>query len=117
MICCYSRYVSDFELMMQKKKNDQGSRRKRGSNVDIINDNDDLIAELIGQMKQAAEVSCFILFLSPLGAEQHLPVLIITVWNCLDQWCSTCVRLNPRGLVSQSQGFVGSLPKRIANLL
>lgn len=41
--------------MMQKRK-DSFRRRKR-KNIDIINDNDDIIADLIQQMKQAAEVS------------------------------------------------------------
>lgn len=42
--------------MMARKKEE---RRKRGrrKDVDIINDNDDLIAHLIQQMRAAAEVS------------------------------------------------------------
>ncbi|KAI1285934.1 Protein IWS1 -like protein [Halotydeus destructor] len=46
--------VYDFDLMMQKKREENHKKRKR-RNIDIINDSDDVIAELIGQMKQAAD--------------------------------------------------------------
>lgn len=48
--------VYDFDIMMQKKREENYRRRKR-KNIDIINDSDDVIAEMIQQMKQAAEVS------------------------------------------------------------
>jgi transcription factor SPN1 len=41
---------------MLARKKEERSRRKR-KDVDIINDNDDLIAHLIQQMKMASEVS------------------------------------------------------------
>lgn len=47
--------VSDFELMMMKKKEEQSMKRRR-KDIDIINDNDDIIAGLIADMKHAAEV-------------------------------------------------------------
>ena len=47
--------LSDFDLMLMKKKEDQ-TRRKRRKDIDIINDNDDIIAQLIADMKHAAEV-------------------------------------------------------------
>lgn len=47
--------VSDFELMMMRKKEEQSMKRRR-KDIDIINDNDDIIAGLIGDMKHAAEV-------------------------------------------------------------
>ncbi|XP_050529521.1 protein IWS1 homolog isoform X2 [Daktulosphaira vitifoliae] len=47
--------VSDFDLMMMKKKEEQSWKRRR-KDIDIINDNDDIIAGLIGDMKHAAEV-------------------------------------------------------------
>lgn len=46
----------DFDVMMQRKKEESYRRRKR-KNFDIINDSDDVIADLISQMKQAADVS------------------------------------------------------------
>ncbi|XP_054167227.1 protein IWS1 homolog [Oppia nitens] len=46
--------VYDFDLMLQRKREESQRRRKR-KNIDIINDNDDVIAELIQQMKQAAD--------------------------------------------------------------
>ncbi|PIK37907.1 hypothetical protein BSL78_25257 [Apostichopus japonicus] len=49
-----SDFVSDFDLMMEKKKAEMGRRRKR-RDVDIINDNDDIIMAMITQMKEAAE--------------------------------------------------------------
>ena len=47
--------VYDFDIMLQKRK-EINSRRRRRKNVDIINDSDDIIAELIQEMKQAADV-------------------------------------------------------------
>lgn len=49
-----SDIVYDFDLMMQKKRDESYRRRKR-KNTDIINDSDDLIADMITQMKQAAD--------------------------------------------------------------
>ncbi|KAF7270808.1 hypothetical protein GWI33_016250 [Rhynchophorus ferrugineus] len=46
--------LSDFELMLQKKKDEQSKRRKR-KDIDIINDNDDIIAQLLADMRHAAE--------------------------------------------------------------
>ena len=43
--------------MLARKKEEQGNKRRKRKDGDIISDNDDLIAGLIGQMKQAAEVS------------------------------------------------------------
>lgn len=57
-------FVYDFDLMMAKKKEESYHRRKR-KNIDIINDNDDIIAELVTQMKQSADVST--LFLSDIS--------------------------------------------------
>lgn len=47
-------FVSDFDMMMEKKKAEMGRRRKR-RDVDIINDNDDIVMAMITQMKEAAE--------------------------------------------------------------
>lgn len=49
-----SDMVYDFDLMMQKKREENYRHRKR-KNTDIINDSDDLIADMITQMKQAAD--------------------------------------------------------------
>ncbi|KAH9398623.1 Transcription factor iws1 [Tyrophagus putrescentiae] len=49
-----SGIVYDFDLMMQRRK-EINSRKRRKKNIDIINDSDDVIAELIHEMKQAAE--------------------------------------------------------------
>jgi len=46
--------LSDFDLMMARKKEEQSKRRKR-KDIDIINDNDDIIAQLLADMKHAAE--------------------------------------------------------------
>lgn len=45
----------DFDIMMAKKK-EENSRKRRRRNYDIINDNDDIIAEIINQMKDAVEL-------------------------------------------------------------
>lgn len=49
-------FVSDFDLMMQKKKEEMSRQRRKRKDVDLINDNDDLIADLIVKMKEAANV-------------------------------------------------------------
>ena len=43
--------------MLMRKKEEMRKRKKRRRDVDIINDNDDLIADMIVKMKEAAEVS------------------------------------------------------------
>lgn len=48
--------MSDFDLMMMRKKEESTKRRKR-RDIDIINDNDDIIDQLIQNMRHAAEVS------------------------------------------------------------
>jgi len=56
-ICCRGfDQVSDFELMLIKKK-EISKKRKRRADIDIINDNDDIIDQLLADMKHAAEVS------------------------------------------------------------
>lgn len=47
-------FINDFELMLARKKEEKGKRRKR-NDIDLINDNDDLIAQLLQQMRHAAE--------------------------------------------------------------
>ena len=51
-------FVSDFDLMMAKKKEESSRKRNRRHNFEVINDSDDIIAELIVKMKEAAAVSC-----------------------------------------------------------
>ena len=48
--------MSDFDVMLAKKKEEMSKRRKRKKDSEIINDSDDLIADLISKMKNAAEV-------------------------------------------------------------
>lgn len=47
--------MSDFDAMLQRKRDEQTRRRKR-KDIDIINDNDDIIAQLLADMRNAAEV-------------------------------------------------------------
>lgn len=42
---------------MLLKKKEEGTKRRRRKDIDIINDNDDIIAQLLQDMKQAADVS------------------------------------------------------------
>lgn len=46
--------LSDFDKMLAKKREEQSRRRKR-KDIDIINDNDDIIAGLLADMRNAAE--------------------------------------------------------------
>lgn len=54
-IFCCRHFASDFEAMLARKKEEKGPRRKR-RDIDLINDNDDIIDQLLQNMKQAAEV-------------------------------------------------------------
>lgn len=53
--------MSDFDLMLARKREETTKRRKR-RDIDIINDNDDIIDQLIQNMRQAAEVRILILY-------------------------------------------------------
>lgn len=46
--------MSDFDIMLARKKEERRGRRRR-RDIDIINDNDDLIAQLLQQMRAAAD--------------------------------------------------------------
>lgn len=48
------QFESDFEAMLARKKEEKTKRRKR-NDIDLINDNDDLIAHLLQSMREAAE--------------------------------------------------------------
>lgn len=48
-------FVSDFDLMLEKKKLQNRMKRRRKADSDAINDNDDIIAAMLKQMKEAAE--------------------------------------------------------------
>lgn len=47
--------MSDFDVMLQRKKEEKKKRKRK--DIDIINDNDDIIAQLLADMKNAADVS------------------------------------------------------------
>lgn len=51
---CRDDTLSDFDRMLARKKEEQSRRRKR-KDISIINDNDDIIAQLLSDMKGAAE--------------------------------------------------------------
>lgn len=53
-----SEFTSDFDAMMARKK-DEGTKRRKRRDIDIINDNDDIIDQLIQNMRAAAEVRVF----------------------------------------------------------
>lgn len=57
MLCLY-RGASDFDVMMMRKKEETRKNRRKRKDADMINDNDDLIADMITKMKEAAEVRC-----------------------------------------------------------
>ncbi|PFX28964.1 Protein IWS1-like [Stylophora pistillata] len=48
-------FVSDFDLMIQKKKEMNRNFRRKRKNVDIISDSDDAVAHMITQMKEVVE--------------------------------------------------------------
>lgn len=47
-------FISDFDAMLLRKKEEKKPRRRRGD-IELINDNDDLIDQLIMNMKHAAD--------------------------------------------------------------
>lgn len=48
-------FVSDFDVMMQKRKEMNRMKRKSKKDYDVCGDNDEIIAAMIRQMKEAAE--------------------------------------------------------------
>ena len=48
--------VSDFDVMLEKRKAEMSKRRRKKKDIDILNDNDDMISDMIRRMKEAAEV-------------------------------------------------------------
>lgn len=51
-----SEFVNDFDAMLARKR-EGGTKRRKRRDIDIINDNDDIIDQLIQNMRHAAEVS------------------------------------------------------------
>jgi hypothetical protein len=49
--------ISDFDLMLERKKAEKLTQRRKKRGTDIISDADDLIAQLISDMREAAIVS------------------------------------------------------------
>lgn len=49
-----SNFISDFDAMLLRKKEEKRVRRRKGD-IDLINDNDDLIDQLIINMKNASD--------------------------------------------------------------
>lgn len=47
------QFVSDFDLMLEKKRAERNKRRRK-KDIDLINDNDDAIARMIADMRLAA---------------------------------------------------------------
>jgi transcription factor SPN1 len=45
--------MSDFDMMLERRRSEQRKRRKK-KDIDLINDNDDAIARLIADMRLAA---------------------------------------------------------------
>ncbi|KAH8288126.1 hypothetical protein KR054_001712, partial [Drosophila jambulina] len=50
-----SNFISDFDKMMLLKKEEKRVRRRRKGDIDLINDMDDLIVQLIVNMKNASD--------------------------------------------------------------
>ena len=51
--------MSDFELMLERKKEEK-RKRKRRKDIDLINDNDDAIAKMIADMRLAARDELYV---------------------------------------------------------
>lgn len=51
-------FLSDFEMMLQRKKNMCGKRRRNRDGSTFISDADDVVSAMIVKMNEAAEVGC-----------------------------------------------------------
>lgn len=49
-------FLSDFEMMLQRKKSLSGKRRRNRDGGTFISDADDVVSAMIGRMNEAAEV-------------------------------------------------------------
>lgn len=54
-------FLSDFEMMLQRKKNMSGKRRRNRDGGTFISDADDVVSAMIVKMNEAAEVGCHFL--------------------------------------------------------
>lgn len=73
----------DFDVMMAKKKEEMSKRRKKRKDFDLINDSDDLIAEMINKMKVAAEVcimKTFVYMTTNLFTTLFIITVLCTAW-------------------------------------
>lgn len=50
-------FLSDFEMMLQRKKSLSGKRRRNRDGGTFISDADDVVSAMIVKMNEAAEVS------------------------------------------------------------
>lgn len=50
-------FLSDFEMMLQRKKSMSGKRRRNRDGGTFISDADDVVSAMIVKMNEAAEVS------------------------------------------------------------
>ena len=66
-----SSMVSDFDLMLERKKAERLNTRRRKRGTDIISDADDLIAQLINDMREAAMVLKLLSTFQRLNFLQH----------------------------------------------
>ena len=105
----FSDFISDFDLMLEKKKAEMSKRRKKKKDIDILNDNDDMISEMIRKMKEVAEVR--ILFCtkkcSCLGFIEFRPVHLARPTSGTIQFeprtCPYCPQQVPRTCLAISQ--------------
>lgn len=51
-------FLSDFEMMLQRKKSMSGKRRRNRDGGTFISDADDVVSAMIVKMNEAAEVRC-----------------------------------------------------------
>ena len=51
----------DFDVMMEKRRAEMKKRRKRRKDVDFINDSDDMIEDMMKTMREAAEVTPYVI--------------------------------------------------------
>uniref|UniRef100_A0A5S6R1T1 TFIIS N-terminal domain-containing protein n=1 Tax=Trichuris muris TaxID=70415 RepID=A0A5S6R1T1_TRIMR len=102
-------FVSDFDLMMQKRKAENRKRRSRQRNYDFITDSDDTISAVVNMMNKAAKADRLSNMQQKpaLSKRKLLPKIIATLKKCDSQ--STLIEL---GVITSISEWLQLLPDK-----
>ena len=75
-------FLSDFEMMLQRKKSMSGKRRRNRDGGTFISDADDVVSAMIVKMNEAAEVGHFRLHPSSSPINDYIACFVFLATPC-----------------------------------